>query len=157
RRAERFHARRAEAVQQPGAQARAAQVAAQHVVRQRQGRRRAVDDVDDECLAEVAACWHAGQPPASADMKKTVSPCASGVHGSLVILSPFSAAVTCRSNGRPTAAATAATVAALTVRGPAPRWPDLARAPNSWTVTAGAGRSRAFLYSSGVLTFSTES
>ena len=71
-----------------------------------------------------------------------MSPTASGVEPSRVIWSPLSAAVTGRSNVTPVALAASSTVAARTVRGPRPE-SARARAPNSWTVTAGAGRARA--------------
>ena len=74
--------------------------------------------------------------------EKTVSPAASGVALSRVIWSPFSAAVTCRSNTMPRASAAPPTVAARTTCGPLALLP-FARVPKSWTVTSGAGRARA--------------
>ena len=57
----------------------------QELIRQRQHARRSVAGVRDERAAEVVSCRHAGQPPASAERKDTLSPVASGVSPSRVI------------------------------------------------------------------------
>ena len=135
-RGQRVDPRRGQPVQQPGAEADAAQIGAQHgvVEGERRARRRTVPDVDHQGPAEVPTGWHVcegrpAQPPASADRKATVSPATSGRWASRVIWSPLTAATTCRSRVIPTAAAAAPREAARTCA-----WPPLpaaARAPRT--------------------------